>query len=173
MKYHKEKYSVSCKVCGVTFEVIYARKDTAKYCSRDCQHTGQKSNIGPNLGKTFTEEHRRNISVASQRWHKEHVVWNKGIKVGRVEKISNENHYAWKGDKVSYITLHQWVQRNLGTPSRCEHCGTTTAKRFEWANKSHEYRRDLGDWIRLCKKCHNRYDSLQEKSWATRRAYGT
>jgi len=45
-------------------------------------------------------------------------------------------------------------------PSKCEFCGTTQAKRFEWANIDGEYRRNLDDFIRLCKKCHNDYDGV-------------
>ncbi len=69
-----------------------------------------------------------------------------------------ENHSKWKGDKAKYITMHIWVARWKGKPKLCEHCGTTTAKRFEWANKDHKYKRDLNDYIRLCRKCHEEYD---------------
>lgn len=56
--------------------------------------------------------------------------------------------------------LHAWVKKNLGTPKRCEQCGrdNLTGKRIHWANISHEYRRDLSDWIRLCAPCHSHYD---------------
>jgi hypothetical protein len=76
---------------------------------------------------------------------------------------SGSNSYAWKGDDVGYVSLHAWVRRNLGTPKKCEFCNTTTAVKFEWANKSHEYKRDLTDWIRLCVPCHSRYDNVGAK----------
>lgn len=102
--------------------------------------------------------------------------WNKNIKTGIVPKsafkvgqMANENNYFWKGDAVSYTGLHQWVQRKLGTPSLCVHCGTTEAKRFEWANVSRQYKRDLSDWIRLCAICHKKYDNVGNKIWTTRR----
>lgn len=70
-----------------------------------------------------------------------------------------EKHSQWKGDRVSYGGLHLWVRRNLGTPSKCEHCGTTRSKPyFDWASKSRKYTRDLSDWIRLCRPCHMIYD---------------
>lgn len=72
-------------------------------------------------------------------------------------------HSGWKGEKVSYFTLHQWVNREKGRPALCEHCGTTTAKKFEWASKSRKYVRDIGDWIRLCTSCHRKYDMTPEK----------
>lgn len=74
---------------------------------------------------------------------------------------NGDAHYLWKGDVASYNTLHRWVQRHLGTPSKCEHCGLEDPqhpRRFQWANKSHEYKRDLSDWIRMCVSCHLAYD---------------
>jgi hypothetical protein len=82
--------------------------------------------------------------------------------VGHPPYVDNKgsNSYAWKGDKVGYVALHSWVRRERGTPSKCEHCGTTTAVKYEWANKSHKYKRDLSDWLRLCVPCHSRYDGV-------------
>lgn len=56
--------------------------------------------------------------------------------------------------------LHKWVNFHLGTPRKCEHCGVTDllGRRYDWANVSHNYKRDLDDWIRLCKKCHRAFD---------------
>lgn len=70
------------------------------------------------------------------------------------EKVTGENNANWKGDKVGYSALHDWVRRVLGTPMQCENCGTTTHRQFEWANLSGEYKRDISDWARLCKMCH-------------------
>lgn len=67
-------------------------------------------------------------------------------------------HPRWTGDNGSYHALHQWVRFHLRAPKECEHCGDTSQKRYDWANKSHEYKRDLSDWIRLCVKCHRAYD---------------
>lgn len=72
--------------------------------------------------------------------------WNTGNK-----------NYNWKGDKVGYGGVHAWVRKNLGTPNKCENCKIIEGK-FEWANKDHNYKRVLTDWIRLCPKCHRRYD---------------
>jgi hypothetical protein len=69
-----------------------------------------------------------------------------------------EAHHSWKGENVGYHALHKWVDRELGKPSRCAHCDSTSELRFEWANIDHQYRRVLGDWLRLCTSCHRRYD---------------
>src|SRR2546423_10956461 len=88
--------------------------------------------------------------------------WNKGTHTGikpwlgkKRPEVTGENSKSWKGDKVGYTALHAWIRRQLGTPNVCEHCGTTDAKRYEWANISGQYKRNLFDWIRLCKRCHN------------------
>ena len=72
------------------------------------------------------------------------------------EKISKTKD---KGS-TNYWALHSWIESKKGKPQKCEHCETTEAKKFEWANKSHEYKRDLSDWLRLCTKCHRKYDSV-------------
>lgn len=89
---------------------------------------------------------------------------------GRTHFIKGMIPHNWKGDEVGYYGLHKWVQGKLGKPSKCEFCGTTESNRYEWANKSGEYKRDLTDWIRLCKHCHNEYDDIYVKIWDSRRA---
>jgi hypothetical protein len=71
---------------------------------------------------------------------------------------TGEKNWNWKGDKVSYQALHSWVRRHKGTPHECEKCGTTEPRKYEWANISGEYKRDLSDWIRVCTKCHRKMD---------------
>ena len=85
-------------------------------------------------GRKFSEEHKKRIS----------------------EAMKGEKHRLWKGEKVGYKSLHQWLQRELGKADICYFCESTF--NVEWANKSHKYIRDLNDWIKLCKKCHHKYD---------------
>lgn len=59
---------------------------------------------------------------------------------------------------ASYYKLHRWITEQKGRPSKCEHCGTEAASRYEWANVDHQYRPELEDWVRLCRSCHRRYD---------------
>lgn len=119
----------------------------------------------------ITAESRKKQSISSIG----HIPWNKGKKTGikpwlgkKRPDMTGEKHFAWK-ENPHKTSLHDWVKRYLGKPSLCEHCGTTTAKRFEWANKSQEYKRDLSDWIRLCPSCHHIYDNTLGKAWETRR----
>lgn len=71
----------------------------------------------------------------------------------------NESNPMWKGDKAGYGSIHTWVRKRLGTPAKCENCGRTDQKKYEWANlDDHSCKRNLKDWIRLCAKCHRRFD---------------
>lgn len=72
--------------------------------------------------------------------------------------LTGENNPRWKGDNVKKTGLHDWVYYHLGKPKKCEHCGKESFW-IDWANKSHEYKRDLSDWLALCRSCHRYYDS--------------
>lgn len=78
---------------------------------------------------------------------------------------SGKLHPNWKGDSVCYAGLHEWVVSCLGNPYKCEHCGIENLRprQYNWANKSGRYKRILEDWIRLCVKCHAKYDGASEK----------
>jgi hypothetical protein len=104
-------------------------------------------------------------------------VWNKGTKgvmkanIGSFKKgeMRNEKHPNWKGDKASYFAIHTWVKRNFASQDNCEECGTTNAKRIEWANLSGLYKRVRSDWKRLCSPCHHKMDRIAERGWETRK----
>lgn len=61
------------------------------------------------------------------------------------------------GTDGQYKYLHRWIGKTAGKPSYCAHCDKTEGK-FEWANKSGEYLKDVSDWLRLCRSCHRKYD---------------
>ena len=117
-----------------------------------------------------------------QEFKRGHVPWNKGEKgvyseehLKRLSEIKlknpvkywlgkkraemvGDNNWKWKGNKVGYEALHAWVRRQLGSPNFCEHCKNPKKKWYHWANISKEYKRDVGDWLRLCVKCHSKFD---------------
>lgn len=118
---------------------------------------------GVYIRKPFTANHRNNMSKSKTG---RHLSYETKMKISLSKKgkqrldITGKNHKSWKGSRVSYSGLHHWVVRNLGKPTVCEHCGKQGLKGryIDWANKSHEYRRSLDDWIRLCRPCHKAYD---------------
>jgi len=81
----------------------------------------------------------------SQCFQKGHPAYSGAFKSG-------EKHLNWKGDKVGYDALHDWVNSRLGKPDTCSYCGRSglSGRQIHWANKSGDYKRDLTDWVRLC-----------------------
>jgi hypothetical protein len=95
----------------------------------------------------MTKLEKRNANRIYQS-SKKYLEWRKKYLIDK----KTEYKGAW------YYTLHNWVKRKLGKPMKCEICGSTNAKKYEWANKSHKYKRELNDWVRLCVPCHKQFD---------------
>jgi DNA-directed RNA polymerase subunit RPC12/RpoP len=140
-KYPGQKVG-TCTICGKAF-IYYPSGLSGLYCSRSCSGKVMVKNLGTRmLGKKWSDETRKRFTAAT----------------------TGEKHWHWAGKKIGYTALHRWVERHRGKPRFCEHCGTTEAKIFEWCNKSQEYRRDLSDFIRLCRQCHRDMDRIDSKS---------
>lgn len=144
---------VICK-CGKEFETKAYRLliGKGKYCSRICKYRYHTRASGLNyslkvINKSWIKK-GEHLSRETQ-FSKEIVPWNKGIRTG----ITPAN---FKGYDVGYNALHAWVRSHRGRPQVCVFCSST--KSVQWANKSHEYKRELDDWLPLCVKCHSRYD---------------
>ena len=135
-----------CKTCNKEIVDFPSRKRL--YCSQKCSIKRLFGNKY-SFGRKHTEE--------------ELVKMRKTFKGKRL----NEDNPNWKGNKVKYQALHGWVRRHLGTPQKCsaKNC-SGKSKRYDWANKSGKYKRNLRDWIRLCASCHLKMDwSRPEKKW--------
>lgn len=87
--------------------------------------------------------------------------WN--AKIG--ERQRGEKNHRWVGDSVSYKGLHDWISKNFEASGTCEFCGRTglSGMFINWAAKDGKYTRDRNNWLRLCKKCHNKYDRINER----------
>lgn len=146
----KNKVQLTCKICKKKFKVKKSISKLRKHCSRKCF---DKSTSKRMMGNKYT------LGVDP---------WNKGTegvmkknsgsfdKNGR--KISGKNHHLWKGDNVGYFALHHWLKRHKKKMNICESCGTKDSDWYDWHNISGEYRRDVDDFIELCRKCHYRFD---------------
>lgn len=134
--YKNNSKIVYCLNCNKQYKVPLSRYNNGRgrYCSRLCQSIDKKG-VRYSIDTEFK---------------KGQIAWNKGLQ--------DENSHLWKSDKVGNRPLHKWVEKHLGKPSICEHCGSTNAKRYEWSNISRTYKRELSDWQRLCSKCHQDYD---------------
>ncbi len=134
------------------------RVNVSKYCSQKCYGLSERGRIPKSAFKKGqhpspkTEFKKGNIP---QHFGKKRP----GIG-GNPNFLPEDMHINWKGDDVGYLGLHVWVKKKLGQPDTCEHCGESglTGNQIHWANKDHQYRRNLTDWLRLCKQCHINYD---------------
>lgn len=120
-------------------------------------------------GRKISEETRKKLSES----HKGLNIWSKGKKTSAETKLKISNShiesksYLWKGDGVGYRGLHTWIAKKLGKANHCEECGLDKIpegkkRYFQWANVSHEYKRDIKDFKQLCLKCHKQYDAKIE-----------
>lgn len=123
---------IKCEVCEHPVPIRNKR-----FCSQECSN---KKPTNYWVGKHFSREYREKLSQS-------HI----GIQ-------ANEKSPTWKGTDAKYATIHQWVARKLGKPKICSHCFSLDKKKYEWANISGLYLRDLDDWIRLCTSCHFKFD---------------
>jgi len=78
-----------------------------------------------------------------------------------VNRFTGDKSHMWTGDAVGYSGVHHWIRKNLGKPNKCVECGREDNNtKYNWANISRKYKRDLSDWKRLCRKCHMQFDRL-------------
>jgi transposase-like protein len=67
------------------------------------------------------------------------------------------SHPLWKGGKVGYSSLHEWIAVNWGKAKEyvCSHC---PRQALDWANIGQIYNRERENWMPLCRSCHKKYD---------------
>lgn len=74
------------------------------------------------------------------------------------EVLFDEASPSWKGDNIKYSALHKWVTRKLGKATYCSSDISHKRFKFQWANISGAYKRELSDFMPLCLSCHKLYD---------------
>lgn len=148
----------SC-ICG---KLKYYKR---KFCSHECYWKSK-------IGEKHTWGEKISFSLKGKKKSLEHNIKNSLSKLGRKRpEISGEKNSNWLGSKVGYYGLHDWVLKELGYAIKCEHCGIKGEKKngrwnVHWANKSHEYKRIIEDWVGLCRKCHYQHDkNASKKNW--------
>jgi hypothetical protein len=157
-----------CQQCGNKFEVDIWRMDFAKYCSHKCyslskiglkktEETRRRMSESKKV-ITRTESHCKNISDALKGKKQ-----SEETKIKRKESYSGDKAYNWKGENVSYRTLHNWINSLLGKASKCSICGKEgIGRQIHWANIDHRYRRVKEDYFEACTKCHGEYDKINK-----------
>lgn len=169
---------IICQNCNKEFYPLGGHL-LQKTCSRKCGNELRIRNGGTKKGKHYPHLQRARIGkciVCNKEFRAVddfgdrkqkycsvecyHIDWVKNIrpKMSDNPGVKGELNHSWKGDSVGYHGIHHWIANLLGRPTKCDICGTTTAKKFEWANKDHKYSRKKEDWMRVCTSCHRRYD---------------
>jgi len=72
------------------------------------------------------------------------------------KSMLGKNNPMWKGDNVSYRSLHEWIENHKSKPKLCEECHKNPP--FDLANISGKYLRDINDYRWLCRSCHMKSD---------------
>lgn len=99
---------------------------------------------------------------------KGHTPWHKGkSNVYSSETLQKMKEAKWKGDSVGYTALHEWVRKTKKRTRNCQQCNRQNIW-TDMANISGQYKREISDWIELCRKCHIRMDRKYIKN-----QYGT
>jgi hypothetical protein len=139
-------------------ETLYARKwrelKGEEYKKKQKEYWEKNKNkyleIGRERANKYYQDHKEEAKKkVNDRYHK-----NKKL-IGRP---IGEQHTNWKGKNASYASIHHWVRRHKGRPNKCELCGTMDKKHYDWMNVDHQYKRDLNDYVRVCRRCHRLYD---------------
>lgn len=176
---------LSCQECKIGFYPISGSLKQ-KTCSTECGHKLRIKNGGTKKGRKYPHLQRadtRQCLVCSENFRaikdfKERkqkfcssdcyaVYWKNNIRPTldtSQSGVRGKQNHMWKGDEVGYSAIHKWVARQLGKPSKCENCGDTSKRKYEWANLSRQYKRDLKDWKRMCTPCHRAYDNSMDKA---------
>lgn len=125
---------------------------------------GKKGIESPNYGRKLSDEFKKQMSERMKGENNPrygvsgilHPSFGKPLSKEQKEKISialrGSKNGQWKGDNVSYKSLHEWVKNHTPKPSFCQICGIKPP--YDLANISGKYLRDLNDWQYLCRRCH-------------------
>ena len=123
-----------------------------------------KHSIPHNKGKkgwvnsrSYTNGHKQTNSGRTH-WISK-MVQDIDFQIKRVTALKkNTSHHNWRGKDASYAAKHIWINNHYGRPSFCEICKLTRKEKYEWANISGLYKRNISDWKRLCQECHKKFD---------------
>jgi len=114
-----------------------------KYCE-NCKQEKKLdlANIAPRPNKTTYTKDPTNWRWLCRSCHMKEDKRLVGIKNGH-----------WKGDKVGRHALYKWVRKYKPISSTCAYCNTEKGI-MELFNLSGEFKRDINDFIFLCRSCH-------------------
>lgn len=86
----------------------------------------------------------------------EHKIARLGLDYQVVINLGHKNP-NWKGKDAGYFAIHKWVMKRVPKQTYCSKCEMANQK-LELHNISGLYKRDISDWIYLCRRCHMEED---------------
>src|SRR3990167_10822947 len=167
-------FEKNCEVCKrKMFRRKYseAMRNNWKFCSRICKTIKSNQNRKIVVAKIILCKNcKSSFEAYTKNQNKKQFCSQKCSLVFRNKSIENrekvrlalsgEKSYMWKGDKAGYFAIHVWLRKKYGSANKCEQCKRKNAPKYEWANISKKYKRDILDYIQLCTSCHNYYDRV-------------
>ena len=112
----------------------------------------------------WTEELRQRHSEHKKQFWANPENRQKMIERLRATKPRGEKSAHWKGDKVGYYWLHNYMLQQIPKPEVCPMCGQLPTlykdgkRRFDLANITGIYNRESENWKYLCRSCHIKFD---------------
>lgn len=150
-----------CFICKKQFK---ANRRIQEVCSRECRQIWSKDYLKRvrikkcvYCGKKFEargEYSDRKQTYCSPECFKKDE--NSYSKIRRDYNVDFDNKYK---------NIHKRITKKLGKPQVCWQCGrkATSKCTMDWANIDHKYTENPNDWVRLCSRCHVRYDKGEIK----------
>lgn len=115
---------------------------------------------------TWSKESREKVSKTCKERGVGKWMQNRKLSAETRAKIKENNARYWlgkkrpelyKGEDASINRKHKWIEEKMGKAKEhiCICCGRQAQ---DWANKDHSYKRDIDDYMPMCRSCHKKYD---------------
>lgn len=170
VKHHKKLFDVYQEFPG--WDIGKTSKGATLGIKKSKEHRFNISKA--NKGRIFTKIHRDNISKATMG----RLSSRKGKHLSEVTKLKlsiiqrgkhnspqtewHKNPFSFKiKNKQTYYALHRWVRKNKGIPQGCvlvRRNQGSCSNYYDWANIDGKYRRNLDDYVPMCRKHHFMHD---------------
>jgi len=107
----------------------------------------QKGEKNSNYGKKMSKKQKKKISLA---------LTGRKCSKKTLKKMSLGHRNINLKNNAKKRAIHYWVIIRKGKASnyKCK-CGKQA---YHWANKKHDHKRNLDDYMALCRSCHRIYD---------------
>lgn len=145
-----------CKVCAKDFNCNPSqdrRNKIRSFCSRECYYQFRINNIKPLrvcaiCDKKIGQYCKGGRCIKCKLTHPQTI--ESKMKISKTKMA--EKNPMWKGNKVGYGALHDWIKSRFPKQKLCNIC--KIKRPMDLANISQKYKRDINDWEWLCRRCH-------------------